>query len=412
MRGRGRRAFGGPEPQTPAEHRRLFEQHLRLTVLGFWERALDPHAGGFYTDLDRRGRPRGPQRRFVVHVARLVWSFSSAHRADPRDGRYMALASRAAETLDSLWDRRRGGWFQETDRWGTVTDHSKRLYGQTFGIYAMAEHALASGSDDSRRRAVEALDLLLDRGRGPHGAFATGWTEEWEPAGHPGPDTNSHIHVMEALVPLSRLTGETGHRDLLREARDLVRDRMVARTAEGGFRLVDRLDEAWREVPGVSGPVESYGHGVETAWLLLQATEALGDPAGQTLPTSAGLVDRVLDTGIDARWGGLFFRGTDPGGASDRRKVWWVQAEGLVGFLRLHRETGDPRYWRAFRDLTRWVMRRQADPTHGEWLAILHRSGVRVSDGRKSHRWKSAYHTSRACLESIRLLRELEDGAR
>jgi mannose/cellobiose epimerase-like protein (N-acyl-D-glucosamine 2-epimerase family) len=391
-----------PDRLSPAGLRERFRRHLRDDILGFWARAVDREAGGFFTDLDNRGRPRGPQRRFVVHVARLVWAFSAAHRAG--EGDYLDLAGRAAESLDSLWDARRGGWFQEADRSGEVVDRRKTQYGQAFGILAMAEHSLASGSESARRRAEEAVELLLARGRASHGRFHTGWTEFWQPDGHPGPDPNSHLHVMEALVPLVELTGDAGHRDLLRECCDLLRDRMLIPTEGSGLRLADRLGPDWRPAAGPEGLRESYGHGIETAWLLLQATEVLGRPLEDIMDASRGLADRALAVGLDRRWGGMFFRGTADRSVSDSRKVWWVQAEGLVGALRLHRDTGDPRYLAAFEDLARWVDRRQADHRYGEWFAILDRHGLRKSDGRKGHRWKSAYHTGRACLEVIRLL--------
>ncbi len=270
----------------------------------------------------------------------------------------------------------------------------------------MAELALASGSGPARDRALEAVELLTERWRAPHGGFVTGWTEDGAPIDE-GPDPNSHIHVMEALVPVLELTGDAGHRDLLREARDLVRDRMVLPDGDGGARLADRLGASWLPVPGPHGHVESYGHGVETAWLLLQAAEALNEGPAETLAAARQMVDRVIAVGLDRRWGGLFFRGTAEAGPLDRRKVWWAQAEAMVAFLRLAVETGDGGYAGAFRGMAGWIMRRQADPRHGEWYAIVRRSGI-VQDGRKSHRWKSAYHTTRACLETARLVPALE----
>jgi mannose/cellobiose epimerase-like protein (N-acyl-D-glucosamine 2-epimerase family) len=336
----------------------------------------------------------------VVHVARLLWAFSAAHRAGA--GPYLPLAERAAESLESLWDPDHGGWFQEADRWGRVVDRRKTLYGQAYGIYATAEHALASGSELSRVRAVKAIELLAERGRSQE-AFRTDWSEAWEPGPEEGFDPNGHLHVMEALVPAYELTGDASHGDLLREVRDLLRVRMVGATSDGGLHLVHRLGPDWRPRTGPTRMQESYGHDIETAWLLLQTAEALGEPASETLPMSVALGEPVLSRGLDRRWGGLYFRGTAEGPATNRAKVWWTQAEGLVGFLWLHVETGEQRYWEAFRSVTRWVMRRQADHRHGEWFAVLRRRGT-VHDGRKSHRWKSGYHTTRACLEAVRLL--------
>jgi mannobiose 2-epimerase len=371
-----------------------YRRHLEDTVLAFWAGAVDQEAGGFHTDLDARGRPRGRQDRSIVHVARLLWAFSAAHRAVGREGRWLPFAHRAAASLDRFWDRTEERWMEAADRRWRPRETHRTLYGHAFAVFALAEYAAVTGSEVAHRRAARTMELLAEGGRASHGGFPARWTAQGGPLPDPAPDPNAHLHLMEALIPLWRLTGDPGHRELLRNMRDLVVDRLIVPATGGGARLAGRPD---RE------PAESFGHGIETAWLLLEATEALGEAPGGVLPTCRALAARVAERGIGS--GGGVDMGIRARGRKDRRRVWWVQSEALVGFLRLFTVTGEERFASAFASVDGWVMRRQADHRHGEWFAELGPRGL-VRDGRKSYRWKSAYHTTRACLEVVRLAEE------
>ena len=76
----------------------------------------------------------------------------------------------------------------------------------------------------------------------------------------------------------------------------------------------------------------SYGHDIETSWLVLAAADALGDPAISARATamSLRLAESALDVGFDVEHGGLF-TGTDARGMLDTDKEWWPQAEAIVG---------------------------------------------------------------------------------
>jgi mannobiose 2-epimerase len=397
-----------PSARRFAELGARFEGHLEQ-LLAFWARARDAEAGGFFTDLDRAGRPRGPQQRALVHAARLVWAFSAAHRRGLGGGRYLELADAGAEALDRyFFDPLHGGWFWSVERFGPVVSPEKDVYGQAFGIYASSEHALASGDRRSAARATQTAALLRERARHPSGlGFFERLSRDWNPRPARARELNSHLHLLEATATLLELTGAAADRELLRELRDLIVSRMLDR-ARGCF--IQRFDEALAPLVERAPRDTSYGHDIEGAWLLLHAAEALGEPPAQTLPVSLALGRRTLSTGCDARRGGIYDAGPLDGPASSRVRIWWAQAEGLVGFLRLFQASGERPFWDAFERVGDWILTRQADRRGGEWFAAVSERG-RVLDGRKSHGWKSAYHGVRALLEVVRILRELEGAA-
>ena len=126
----------------------------------------------------------------------------------------------------------------------------------------------------------------------------------------------------------------TGHtpivRERLRETYNLVRDRIAVEP--GALNLY--LTRDWRAIPAH----DSFGHDVETAYLLVEAAEALGladDPKTWQVPRL--LVDHALEWGWDDVHGGFYDKGESFGGeAFDRKKVWWTQAEGLNALLLMH----------------------------------------------------------------------------
>ena len=83
----------------------------------------------------------------------------------------------------------------------------------------------------------------------------------------------------------------------------------------------------WRAIPDH----DSYGHDVETAYLMLEAEEVLDRAhAPRTEQMAKNAVDHALAYGSGTEIPGGFYRdGTTMGRPEDRRKEWWVQFEGL-----------------------------------------------------------------------------------
>ena len=120
----------------------------------------------------------------------------------------------------------------------------------------------------------------------------------------------------------------------LGEVHALVRDRIAAEP--GGLNLY--LTRDWQATPAH----DSFGHDVETAFLLVESADALGTPDDpKTWHMARRLVDHALDWGWDEQHGGFYYKGEAFGGeAFDTHKDWWTQAEGLNALLLMHRKYG------------------------------------------------------------------------
>ena len=90
-------------------------------------------------------------------------------------------------------------------------------------------------------------------------------------------------------------------------------------------------------------------------------------------------------------------------GRVDGRRVWWVQAEALLGFLNAWEKTGEERYREAV--LTQWAYIRDTvvdKRPGGEWFWYVHEDGTPGSDEAIVEPWKCPYHNGRMCMEFLR----------
>jgi mannobiose 2-epimerase len=162
---------------------------------------------------------------------------------------------------------------------------------------------------------------------------------------------------------------------------------------------------AWQPIPGH----DSYGHDVETAYLILETDEALHHKANEKTERMARmLVDHALAYGWDALNGGFFREGTTFGKAEDTMKEWWVQVEGLNALLMMHERYGkqDAVYFQRFLEQWAFIQHHTIDDRfHGDFN-LTQSDGTPVTKDKGSI-WKAAYHDGRAFWNVRDRLRKL-----
>ena len=122
---------------------------------------------------------------------------------------------------------------------------------------------------------------------------------------------NSHIHMLEALAELSRVDSRPIVKERLREVFQIVRDRIAVEP--GALNLY--LTRDWRAIPAH----DSFGHDIETAYLLVEAADALGMADDEpTWTVARRLVDHALDWGWDDEHGGFYDKGESFAGSGIR----------------------------------------------------------------------------------------------
>jgi mannobiose 2-epimerase len=412
---------GPAAAQTAADLRATvpaLEKNLNENILAFWyPGSVDREHGGFLIDHDARGRFKGEAPKAIVTQARMVW-LSARLMRDGRGGPALADAARQGYRflLDKMWDREFGGFYWEVDRSGTTVVHAnKHLYGQAFGLYAIAEYARATGDPSALADARRLFDLLEARAHDAvNGGYREFFARDWGPA---PPEArpylggtadlklmNTHLHLMEALTTL--YLADPSPRVAMRLSELVtIQSNAVVRKPIGA--CTDQYAADW--TPKLDAPAAraSYGHDLENIWLLVDALEALGQSAAPLRDLFTQLFAYSLTNGYDAVNGGFYDSGPLGQPADRRDKVWWVQAEALVSALTMYRMTGDAKYAQVYLKTWEFANTQQTDWTTGEWHPTVTPDGR--GTGEKANRWKAGYHNGRAMLECLRLLRALRD---
>jgi cellobiose epimerase len=369
---------------------------LAGNLMVFWKsHGPDVKYGGIHGFNDRRGTPKEDADKGLIQQARHLWSFSTWYARREKAPEVKATADSIYQFLiEHFRDPKDGEFFYTVSRDGSrVVEPKKQLYAESFAIFALATYADVFGVAQAGERA---LDCFRSIDRRSHDAEHLGYDQSKDPGWlAPGAqkDTNTHIHLLEAFTALYRQSHDAAVRTRLEELVKVVATRIVqpSNYAHKEFYADWRVHEK---------PVVSYGHDLETTWLLIDALDALGTPMEpQVTQVALALGKHSAELGFDAARGGYFEEGV-PGGAPVKlEKIWWVQAEALPGLWWLYRISGDSSYLDRLESTLTWIETSQVDHEYGEWYWGITPDGkVGPRGDHKGEEWKAEYHALRATL--------------
>ncbi len=391
---------------------RRISDELFGNIIPFWcGPALDQEQGGWMAWLSNNLDPDRTQPKGLIVNSRILWSFSAVYQARP-DARFRQMADRALDVImNRFWDGLNGGAFWRLDGDGRVMDDSKKIYGQAFYIYALAEYCRAFGKSDALARAKSLFELIErhahdERGDGYWEVRRRDWSEAGDEARLSEKDMNekksmnNHLHVLEAYTNLYRVWKDRRVERRLRELIALFEQRILDSRTQHFNHF---FDDAWN----VRSDTYTFGHDIEGTWLLCEAAEILADDAlvKQTRAIALRMAEGTLKEGIEAD-GGLCYEGRG-GKVIDRGKEWWPQAEALVGFINAFQISKHAKFLEAARRVWAFIEQHIVDNVHGEWFWRITPEGRVDAVQPKVSEWKGPYHGARACLEAVHRLQKI-----
>ena len=408
-----------------ASYRRIAQEvsdNLRQHDLDqFFPRAIDPTRGGYHQNYaeDWSYIPKGD--RAVVYQARLTWTAAQAVARYPAQAkRWTAYSNQGLDYLnDHIWDAERGGFFWGLDATAPYAPEQnglKNMYGHAFGIYACAanyQHTRNPKALSLATKAFEWLDAhahdgvnggyreILDR----DGVMITAATGSVRRPGQKS--MNTHIHILEALTGLYEVWPDPTLRTRLEEVFLIVRDKVAK--PDGHLEMFFQPD--WTPIPRAL----SFGHDIETGFLLVEASSVLGRPNdARTWEVARRLVDQPMIDGWDAQNGGFYEEAELTGKPTKVDKIWWVQAEGLNALLLMHDKYGreTSKYWDRFLQQWAFIQDHQIDRRYGGWFPTVKPDGAIIPGAIKADRWTESYHQGRALMRVSDRLRKMAGGAR
>ena len=381
---------------------------LQLRVFPYWyDTTLDRENGG-YLLADSMAGGEVATDKMLVSQARMIWGFSRAHIkgfSDPQRNYLEAARIGYDFLMEHFKDDENGGFYLTTDLQGNPVNRTKVLYAQSFVIYALIEYYHASADPRATREAMELFRLIQRHAHdGRHNGWFEHFYEDWTRIDRPIAgqylievpglkSANAHLHWMEALTSLYRHSQDAKVRQALAESIE-VNMKYFYPKDPGSSTFHRNPDWSYVELPTSAGL--SYGHNVEFAWLMIAAQKELGrKPAWDHFYAH---IDHALKYGFDHDLGGVYEKGYSNRPATDRNKIWWVQAEMMAALTDAVQNHAHPQYGTAQQKLVNFIWRYMVNPGDGIWVYSVGPDGALVN-GTKASAWKAAYHDVRAMFK-------------
>jgi len=380
-------------------------EELVSNILPFWmTKMIDSEEGGFYGRIDGSGNVCKDADKGCVLNSRILWTFSSAYRI-LKDPEYLKTAVRAKDyLLKYFFDEENGGVFWLLDHKGEMKDGKKQIYAQAFAIYGLTEYYRITNDNKCLAKAIDLFRLIekysfdqkLD---GYFEAFSREWSiiEDLRLSAKDANEKktmNTHLHVLEAYTNLYTIWKDDLLKKQLKGLIEVFVDKIVNNQT---FNLKMFFDEEWND----KTDLVSYGHNIESSWLIYEAAIVLGDlPVIKKVKSICLKIAESSKEGVMAD-GGMIYEKFFSTGYIDSERHWWVQAETVIGFLNAFGLSGKEENLNICLKAWRFISDNLIDRKNGEWYwSVDNKLQSNIKDD-KAGFWKCPYHNSRMCLEII-----------
>lgn len=382
--------------------REFSENDLLKNILPYWIKNVpDDKNGGFYGRITNDQVIDSKAEKGAILNARILYTFSAGFRLYGKK-LYKAMADRAFDyIIQSFIDPEFGGVYWSLDYLGHPSDTKKQFYALAFAVYAFAEYFKIRPDQRVLQAAMDLCKVIEEK------AFDTGnngyieaLSRDWKPMAdmrlsakdmNVAKSMNTHLHIIEAYANLYSVHKDKNLRDKLINLYDIFRHHIVNPETN---HLILFFDMEWKRMSDII----SFGHDIETSWLLVEAAEVSGDQA--RIRDAEGLAVRMADAvceGLDKEGGLQYEYKPGHGFISDRE--WWPQAEAVVGFLNAYQLSGNEKFLDHALKSCDIIKNYIIDRVNGEWFFRVDEKGKPVWKEDKVGFWKCPYHNSRMAFE-------------
>lgn len=381
-------------------------------IIPFWNGLRDNEFGGWYGLVDSNLKLDKKGEKGVILHSRILWFYSNAYM-QLKDPTLLDNAKHAYEFLtEKCYDKEYGGVYWSMNYDGTVLDDMKHSYCQAFFIYALSSYYRASGDKKALELAYKVMDLV-EAHHADEVAYkeklSRDWTKELandelsENGLMADKTMNTTLHLMEAYTELYLADHSPKVLERLKFQLDVSYDKIYDKA---NHKLFVFFDKDLNEI----GDVHSYGHDIEATWLTDRAVDIIGDKeyAKKFYEMDKDIVANIAKIAYDKESGSLLNECDK--GIVNRQRIWWVQAESVVGFLNAYQHGyGGKEYIEIAENIWNYIKNNIVDKRPGgEWIWNLNDKGELDPARNTVDPWKCPYHNGRMCLEALRRLDEIK----
>lgn len=386
------------------------QKELENHIIPFWDALCDYEKGGFYgfvsyglkTDKDA---PKG-----VILHSRILWFYSNCYIVLKKK----EYLDKAAHCFDFLGkhcvDGEYGGvyWMMNAD--GSVNDSMKHTYCQAFFIYAMSSYYDASGDKKALELALKVFETV-EKKCVDSVAYLEAQSREFELIENDAlsenglmadKTMNTVLHLIEAYTELYRVSGNKKVLERLIFQLKLTYGRIYDKD---GSKLLVFFDKEMN----VIGDIHSYSHDIEATWLLDRACDVIAGGGSKDFEELkekiSGMNRKIVRSIADIAFKEGSVLNERENDKINTWRIWWVQAESVVGFLNAYQRYGDSEYEHISRSVWNYIKEKIIDRREGgEWYSQVDENGTPADFKPAVDPWKCPYHNGRMCLEVIERL--------
>jgi mannobiose 2-epimerase len=387
------------------------KKELDENIVPFWVNRTIDSAGGFVGQMTNEGKVIENAPKGLILNTRILWTFSALYIFQ-KNPVYQRIAKRAYDyLLQYFWDKRYGGVFWTLDRRGEPIEDKKQAYGQAFAIYALSEFHKAFGSSESIQKAKSLFDLTERYTRDDQNeGYIETLTRDLRISENQRlsevdlaekKSNNTQLHMFEAYANLYEVWQDPLLEKRLETLLFIFITKIITKDTKCHCQLF--FDEQWNP----KSDHISFGHDIESAWLLCRAAEILGNPKllEAMQKKCLSLAEAVYQNGLDNKKS-LFYE-ADSKSIVDSDKHWWVQVEAVVGFLNAYQLSGYEKYLDVALNIWKFIEDYIIDRKNGEWFYKVDSKGLPDSKSLKVSEWKCPYHNVRGCIEIIKRIENI-----
>lgn len=378
------------------------KKELTGHIIPFWNKLRDDENGGFYGFMSYDLKLDKQADKGVILHARILWFYSKAY-ITLGDKTLLDNARHAYEFIKNhCIDYEYGGVYWMMNYKGEPADTMKHTYNIAFAIYALSCYYNASGDKEALELAYKLFHDIENNTLDEYG-YREAFDRQWnlvsndalsENGLHADKTMNAILHLIEAYTELYKADHNEEVAKRLKFQLGQMRD--IVYTPE-----TNALKVFFDTKFDLVGDIHSFGHDIEAIWLMDLACETLGDEelkkqfAEMDLKISHNIQNIALDNGA--------LNNERENDKIDKKRVWWVEAESVVGFINAYQHSGEKKFLESARSVWEYIKAEIIDKREGsEWYA-------EVSYDHKPHDWKEIvgpwkcpYHNGRMCMEVIK----------
>ena len=379
------------------------KSHLLENIIPFWKSLRDDEYGGYYGWMDYDLKLDKKAVKGCILNSRILWFFSNAYTLLKDESLLEEAKHGFAFMKEHCMDKENGGIFWSIKYNGEPEDTTKHTYNQAFAIYALSSYYEASGDEEALNMAKGLFRIIEERCTDDIGykeAFDKEFHEiENDKLSENGviaqKTMNTLLHVFEAYTELYRVAKLPEVKERLEWIMDTFADKVYNPELHRQEVFFDA------EMNSIID-LHSYGHDIETAWLIDRGVEVLGEKKYEEKMASItkDLTAQIYKVAFD----GHSLANECEKGVVNTHRIWWVQAETVVGFLNGWKMNPDkPEYLEAAKNTWEFIKEHVIDKRPGsEWFWEVDENGNPYPGRPIVEPWKCPYHNGRMCFEVIK----------